>query len=479
MADDGIVVSRTKAWLVSRSGPLAGTRYLLPDGCTRIGRSPENEVVIQGPSAATVSAQHVEISKDGDHWRIRDTGSTNGTYLNGEKIADAELCTQAIIQLGNDGPEFAFLMEESAASEFERTLVIPRGIVPTQLRTAQEAHPESHEALLSEAVKRARLARIEGLGGQTMNMMRDVVHQALARSSRRFMFVIYALAAVLLLTSAYGYWKIRALKAEKASIDRRIEQIETRLAEGQATPEERDRLIALLDVYQGQAETLQHNLLYRMGGIYKETFVTQQIHALMSEFGAEEYSIPLEFIERVNFYIRRDQGVDRANMERAFGTDARKIAAMRQMLEEEKLPPDFAYVPLVESAFAARPSSTAGAAGPWQFTAITARLYGLRVDGAVDQRYNLGDSTRAACHLLRDLILDFGAGSSVMLVLAAYNLGPTGVKQAIMKSVKDPIKQRNFWYLYRVRALPAETREYVPKVFAAIIIARNPQHFGF
>ncbi len=167
MADDGIVASRTKAWLVSRSGPLAGTRYLLPDGCTRIGRSPENEVVIQGPSAATVSAQHVEISKDGDHWRIRDTGSTNGTYLNGEKIADAELCAQAIIQLGNDGPEFAFLMEESAPSELERTLVIPRGIVPTQLRAAQAAHPESHEALLSEAVKRARLARIQGLGGQT------------------------------------------------------------------------------------------------------------------------------------------------------------------------------------------------------------------------------------------------------------------------------------------------------------------------
>ncbi|MGO9009438.1 MAG: FHA domain-containing protein [Bryobacteraceae bacterium] len=473
------MASRTKAWLVSRSGPLAGTRYLLPDGCTRIGRSPENEVVIQGPSAATVSAQHVEISKDGDHWRIRDTGSTNGTYLNGEKIADAELCAQAIIQLGNDGPEFAFLMEESAPSELERTLVIPRGIVPTQLRAAQAAHPESHEALLSEAVKRARLARIQGLGGQTMTLMRDVVHQALARSSRRFMVVIYALAAILLLTSAYGYWKIRALKAEKASIDRRIEQIETRLAEGQATPGERDRLIALLDVYQGQAETLQHNLLYRMGGSYKETFVTEQIHALMSEFGAEEYSIPPEFIERVNFYIRRYQGVDRLKMERAFGADASKIAIMRQMLEEEKLPPDFAYVPLVESAFAVRPNSAAGAAGPWQFTAVTARLYGLRVDGAVDQRYDLGDSTRAACHFLRDLILDFGAGSSVMLALAAYNLGPTGVKQAIMKSVRDPIKQRNFWYLYRVRALPAETREYVPKVFAAIIIARNPQHFGF
>ena len=61
------------------------------------------------------------------------------------------------------------------------------------------------------------------------------------------------------------------------------------------------------------------------------------------------------------------------------------------------------------------------------------------------------------------LILDFGAGSSVMLALSAYNLGPSRVKTAVRK-VQDPIKQRSFWYLYRLRAVPPETREYVPKV---------------
>ena len=76
------------------------------------------------------------------------------------------------------------------------------------------------------------------------------------------------------------------------------------------------------------------------------------------------------------------------------------------------------------------------------------------------------------------LILDFGAGSSVMLALAAYNGGPTKVKAGDAAG-GDPIKQRNFWYLYRVRALPAETREYVPKVVAVLIIARHPERFGF
>jgi membrane-bound lytic murein transglycosylase D len=65
-----------------------------------------------------------------------------------------------------------------------------------------------------------------------------------------------------------------------------------------------------------------------------------------------------------------------------------------------------------------------------------------------------------------------------MLALAAYNLGPGKVKRA-MRTVNDPIKQRNFWYLYRTKALPAETREYIPKTIAAIIIGRNPEKLGF
>ena len=66
-----------------------------------------------------------------------------------------------------------------------------------------------------------------------------------------------------------------------------------------------------------------------------------------------------------------------------------------------------------------------------------------------------------------------------MLALAAYNGGAGKVKQAVARTVRDPIQQRNFWYLYRTRALPVETSEYVPKVFAAILIGRNPKKFGF
>jgi len=66
-----------------------------------------------------------------------------------------------------------------------------------------------------------------------------------------------------------------------------------------------------------------------------------------------------------------------------------------------------------------------------------------------------------------------------MLALAAYNGGTGKVKQAVARTVQNPIQQRNFWYLYRTHALPVETSEYVPKVFAAILIGRDPRHFGF
>ena len=151
---------------------------------------------------------------------------------------------------------------------------------------------------------------------------------------------------------------------------------------------------------------------------------------------------------------------------------------MREIFRQNSLPPDLAYMAVVESGMNAAIGNPGGAAGWWQFTPLTAKHYGLRVDAQMDERSDVRKSTQAACKYVRDLILDFGAGSSVMLALAAYNLGPARVSQAIHQ-VKNPIQQRDFWYLYRMRALPIETREYVPKVIASMIIARHPAQFGF
>jgi membrane-bound lytic murein transglycosylase D len=477
LVEDSTAPQRTKTCLVLRSGPLAGVRYLLKEGVQRIGRAPDNDIIVQGQQSATVSLYHLEIVCHDGLCRIRDVGSTNGTYVDGEQITDAELRLQSVIRLGNNGPEFAVMPEQPATADLDRTLVVPAGIVLPAALPEPDPAAGGHDTLLSEAVQLARRARAAGMGDQTLTLMRNVLSQALRRNSGRFRLVIAVLVAALLGLSAFGIWRFSALKREKRAIDEHIRQVESRLARDE-TPQEAERLISELSTYQDEARSLERSVLYRYAVRQKESFINQEIRTIMTEFGAETYSVPPEFEQRVNQHIEHYQGPDRPLMEHALNEAGGKLTVIRAMLEADKLPPDLAYIPLVESALVQNQVSAAGAVGPWQLTSATARALGLRVDGGVDERMDLHKATRAGCRYLRNLILDFGAGSSVMLALAAYNLGPTRVKQAITK-VEDPIKQRNFWYLYRARALPPETREYVPKVFAAIIIGRHPDRFGF
>jgi soluble lytic murein transglycosylase-like protein len=466
------------AWLVRKSGPLAGTRHPVRDEVTRVGRSPENDVVIA--EAGIVSAHHLEISKQGDDYRIRDLNSTNGTFLNGDRVADAVLENPCTIRLGADGPELAFLIEEARALDLNQTIVAPPVLVAPDIAVTQAAVAAvgAHEELLSEAIARARAARRMGTGDSTVVIMREMLDAALGRTSRKFKAVIAVLLCALIGVSAFGYWKIYGLKRDKRKIDDQIQQIEAMLAKAGQNATQTDQLIDQLDQYQDQARALQSNLLYRVGNWQREESVKREIKALMAEFGAETYSIPPEFQEQVNLFIQQYQGPNRPHMQRALGKSRKDMDVMRRIFEQNSLPPDFTYIVLVESGLSRDDVSSAGAAGFWQFTPPTAKAYGLKVNATVDERLDVQKSTRAACKYFRDLILDFGSGSSVMLALAAYNLGPAKVKSAVRK-VSDPIKQRNFWYLYRVRAVPPETRQYVPKVIAVMIIARNPNSFGF
>ena len=88
MPEQPTAVSQARAWLVSQSGSLTGIRHELGDVLTRVGRGPENDVIIQGPDVACVSLQHFEIRREGACFLIRDLESTNGTYLNGERITE-------------------------------------------------------------------------------------------------------------------------------------------------------------------------------------------------------------------------------------------------------------------------------------------------------------------------------------------------------------------------------------------------------
>jgi pSer/pThr/pTyr-binding forkhead associated (FHA) protein len=468
---------QTPAWLVSRSGDPNQVCFPISNDRTTVGRAPDNDVVI--PSPKSVSLHHLVIERvtlDGqDAFRVRDLSSTNGTFVNGTRVTESVIGPGTPIRLGSQGPELWLVIEDPAAWGLDRTTVILAGDLPAM---REDRRPNNtYEEMLSEGVKRLRQARSQGLAGHTMTIMREALKPALKHMSRRFRISVGLLVIAVVGVSGGAAWKIVRLNQQKSAIDRQITQLEAQVQKAGSTGEA-NRLIAQLEGYEAAGGQLQGDPLYRFGRREQDP-VTIGIRGLMAEFGAEEYSVPPEFRERVEYYIRQYQGPYRPLMTRALYTESKQISVVQQVLEQQHLPPDLSYLPLVESALESLSHSRAGAVGLWQLTPVTARAYGLRVSHENDERLDTLKATRAACQYLHDLILGFGAGSSVMLALAAYDLGPAKVKQAIAEVVADPIKQRNFWYLYRVKALPVETREYVPKVFAAMIIARDPGRFGF
>ncbi|GAB6061856.1 hypothetical protein JCM30394_05850 [Deferrisoma palaeochoriense] len=163
-------------------------------------------------------------------------------------------------------------------------------------------------------------------------------------------------------------------------------------------------------------------------------------------------------------------GARRRSLEIAFERGERYLPMIRRILAEEGLPEELAYLALVESHFEPDARSPAGAVGMWQFIETTARASGLRVDWWVDERLDPELATRAAAHHLRELYEQFGDWE---LALAAYNAGPGAVGRALRRCGAT-----DFWGLAAAGELRSETCRYVPKFYAAVAIAREPETYG-
>src|SRR5215475_5581339 len=186
---------------------------------------------------------------------------------------------------------------------------------------------------------------------------------------------------------------------------------------------------------------------------------------------ANQLTVPLN--QRVLSYIELFQGRMRSFLELGMKNGSKYLPMIQKVFTAQGLPPELAYVPLVESAFRTEAMSQASAKGVWQFMKSTAVENGLRHDWYVDERSNPEKATIAAANYLRSLADTFNG--DWQLALASYNSGPGRVQQAIRR-----VGVANFWSLAaKPTALPRETREYVPMILAAIVIARNPAQYGF
>jgi len=194
--------------------------------------------------------------------------------------------------------------------------------------------------------------------------------------------------------------------------------------------------------------------------------------AVQADLANAPLDIPIPLNDRVLHYVELFQGRLRGHLAAGLERGTRYLPMIRQVFQAEGVPLDLAYVPLIESAFKPTALSRASARGMWQFMRGTASDMGLKQDWFIDERADPEKATVGAARYLKLLHTMF---SDWHLALASYNGGPGRVQRAMKTS-----GHQDFWALSdSTRYLPRETREYVPMILAATIIARNPAKYGF
>jgi membrane-bound lytic murein transglycosylase D len=139
-------------------------------------------------------------------------------------------------------------------------------------------------------------------------------------------------------------------------------------------------------------------------------------------------------------------------------------------LREAGVPQDLIYLAVAESGFQPQAlNARSGAGGMWQFMPFQG-AYGLTRNGWYDERFDPEKSSKAYARYMKELYNQFG---DWYLAMAAYNWGAGNVQRAVMRT-----GYADFWELYRRNVLPAETKNYVPGIIAAIIMAKNPAQYG-
>lgn len=172
----------------------------------------------------------------------------------------------------------------------------------------------------------------------------------------------------------------------------------------------------------------------------------------------------------VQQYINYYQGRGRSTMENGLRRSGQFMKMARQIFKEEGVPVDVTWLGQVESSWKPKAVSWAAASGLWQFIPGTGRQYGLKQTAWIDERNSYEQATRASAKYLKTLASHYNGNWE--LAMAAYNTGAGNVDRAIARA-----GTANFWAIYPY--IYQETRNYVPNILATILIAKNPEKYGF
>lgn len=237
----------------------------------------------------------------------------------------------------------------------------------------------------------------------------------------------------------------------------------------QMSAEKHEEILELVPVHKGdKGAEEEHYELADTDSLPEPIAEYLQLDSPLPYFG----DFPLTTHPRVDRLVKRYSGSNKRMFGHWLERASRYIPKIQLVFAAEGIPLDLAYLAMIESGFNVRAYSWAHAAGPWQFIESTGRLYGLQNDWWQDGRLDLEKSTRAAAQHLKYLYKRFDG--DWYLAVAAYNAGGGKVRKSIRKS-----GSRDFWVLAEGAVLREETKNYLPKLLAALQIVKDPQAYGF
>ncbi len=170
----------------------------------------------------------------------------------------------------------------------------------------------------------------------------------------------------------------------------------------------------------------------------------------------------------INFFAYSQKGHN--TLLHSFQRYGRYKGMIERVMAEEGVPHDLIYLAVAESSFQPRAvNAKSRAGGMWQF--MPYGDYGLTRNSYMDERFDPEKSTRAYARYMKFLYSQLG---DWYLAMAAYDWGAGNVQRAVQKT-----GYADFWELYKRNNLPGETKNYVPEILAAIIIANHPTQYGF
>jgi membrane-bound lytic murein transglycosylase D len=501
------------------SGSRSGTTLSFGREPIRVGRSVNAELRFHDAQDTVVSGHHAQIVFERGAYQLLDLGSRNGTWLNGRKLAGKQaLRTGDRIGFGHPGGPVAEVeidhkaldAQATATAEqmAERTVALELGPAAASYDAQQDAArlaqalkqgmEDTSSLQVADELARQVAERRAQAGGQrsgdTVILVAQAMNQATAsvkgRLRSRWQKLLLGVgggALVVILLLGAVVWlqqrEIGQLEEAKSTIDRQIQALQLRM-QSETDPARlaamEDSLATLTGSAQSALQELRRRDEVRAAELASGSDeLDREIRKILVKFNAATYAIPPIFRERLQFHIN----------ELAAAGNLRAMVARKQrywpMIMKEfsalGLPEEMAHIAWVESGFDPAAQSPAGALGLWQMTTTTAQSLGLTVGGGVDERTDPDKQTKAAATYLARLLSEFGE-DSFMLVLASYNRGENGVRRTLRQLAQDPggfrKDKRDFWHLYRLKLLPDETREYVPRVLAAAIVSGNPQKYG-